>query len=68
MRISRSIIAACFPAVLSGGVLLFAGCGSEQTDGQLVTETEEVKQSRAAIQKQTEQNPNLYAPQKNRRR
>lgn len=58
----------CKPAVLAaamvfGALLIAPGCGnSDQTDGELVTPTEEVEASRAAMQNQLEQNPDMYAP------
>jgi len=61
MRIVRSI----FAVHLSGAILLATGCGGgDQTDGQLVTPTEEVQQSRAAIEKAVESRPDMYAPPK----
>lgn len=52
-------------AYLSGIVLVGAGCGNpDQTDGQLVTPTEEVVQSRAAIEKAVKDRPNMYSPPK----
>jgi len=62
MRIVRSI----FAVHLSGAILLATGCGGggDQSDGQLVTPTEEVQQSRAAIEKAVESRPNMYAPPK----
>jgi len=65
MRIAKSIMAGFFSAALSGGFLLFAGCGGgEQTDGVMVGPTEEVKKSRAAMENQLRENPKLYAPPK----
>jgi hypothetical protein len=61
MKIIRFVLA----VHLSGIVLVGAGCGnSDQTDGQLVTPTEEVVQSRAAIEKAVKERPNMYAPAK----
>lgn len=61
MKIIRFVLA----VLLSGIVLVGAGCGnSDQTDGQLVTPTEEVVQSRAAVEKAVKERPNLYAPSK----
>jgi len=51
--------------LLSGIVLVGAGCGnSDQTDGQLMTPTEEVVQSRAAVEKAVQERPNMYGPAK----
>jgi len=51
--------------LLSGIALLGTGCGGgDQTDGQLVTPTEEVQQSRAAVEKAVRDQPNMYAPPK----
>ena len=62
MRILRSV-KALFPAILSGGILFISGCGGgNQTDGELVTPTEEVEESRAAMQNQLQQNPDMYGP------
>ncbi|WP_145269988.1 hypothetical protein [Tautonia plasticadhaerens] len=64
----------CKPAVLaaamiSSALLIGSGCGnSNQTDGELVTPTEEVESSRAAMSNQIEQNPNMYAPTQQRGR
>lgn len=61
MRIMRIVLA----LHLSGIVLVGAGCGNpDQTDGQLVTPTEDVIKSRAAIEKAVKERPNLYAPPK----
>ncbi len=61
MKIKRVIVAAC----LSGFVLVGAGCGNpDQSDGQLLTPTEEVLQSRAAVEKAVKEQPNLYGQPK----
>ncbi|WP_165248468.1 hypothetical protein [Paludisphaera soli] len=50
---------------LMGIVLVGAGCGNpDQTDGQLVTPTEDVVKSRAAIEQAVKDRPNMYAPAK----
>ncbi len=49
------------------GMALFAtaGCGnSNQQTGTMVTETKEVEDSRAAMQRALKENPNMYAPTK----
>jgi hypothetical protein len=55
--------------MLSMMLLIAPGCGnSNQGDGELVTPTEEVEASRAAMQNQLEQNPDMYAPSQQRSR
>ena len=54
-----------WPVLLSWAAVVGAGCGnSDQSDGQLVTPTEEVIQSRAAVEKAVKDRPNMYAPPK----
>ncbi|MDG3007479.1 hypothetical protein [Paludisphaera mucosa] len=61
MRMLRFVLV----VLLSGIVLVGAGCGnSDQMDGQLVTPTEDVVKSRAAIEKAVQERPNMYAPSK----
>jgi hypothetical protein len=52
-------------AGMLSGVLIASGCGdSDKKGGELVEQTEEVEASRAAMQNQLKENPNLYAPPK----
>jgi hypothetical protein len=62
---NMSIMRFALAVLLSGIVLAGAGCGdSDQSDGQLVTPTEDVIKSRAAVEKAYKERPNMYAPTK----
>ena len=60
MKIARSIAAAL---LVTGAGLVGAGCGGgDQGTGQVVTETQEAEDSRAAMQRALKENPNMYKP------